>query len=166
MINIPNDKHYVIVLFRHGDKTNKSAVRGGELTLLGRKQVWSTSLQLLEKFQQYAISLAEVIYSPVPRIRQSKQIMLSAFGRNPVEGEDVARLEWGPDTSNANDEFIIKKLFECNNNHIIIALGHNGLFENIAQIIHPRDGGYQINPGEAFIITPGGIEVIRPKVTA
>lgn len=164
MLQIPQDKHYVVILFRHGDKSNKSPVRGGELTLLGRQQVWSTSIQILQKFGQFALSHAIFFHSPVPRVRQSKNIALAAFGRDPDTAFEIEELEWGPDTGDKNDIFIANELFAHTSGGIVVALGHNGLFENIAQRIFPRNNGYQIKPGEALIMTPSGIETITPLV--
>jgi|GEM_PF-4579116 len=163
-INLPDD--FTWILFRHGDKTNQSPTRGGELTPLGRKQIWSTTWQLIDEFGQDTMDTTVFLSSPVHRVQQSDNIALSAIGRNPEEIEQIDELEWGPNDGHNNDLFIIKKLIvytDASIDKVLVVMGHNGLFENIAQIIHPRDGGWVINPGEAFIITPADIEVIRPK---
>lgn len=168
IITLPED--FTWVLFLHGDKTSKSPPRGGELTPLGRKQVWDTTWQLIEKFGQDAMNNATYLSLPVYRVRQSTSIALSAIGCNLEEcsKDYINKLEWGPNTGHSNDLFAIKELIDYTNislNEIVLMMGHNGLWENIANIIHPREDGYTINPGEAFIITPSGVEVIRPQIT-
>lgn len=160
--NLPEG--FTWILFRHGDKTHKTATRGGGLTPLGRKQVWSTSCQLLEHFGQEAMSKSAVIISPAHRVRQSNNIFMSAIDRDPNDARVYATLEWGPDDGHDFDYTIINVLKDHRRDEIVIAVGHNGLFENIANIIHPRSEGWQLPPGHAFIITVEGIEIISPQV--
>lgn len=166
IITLP--EKFTWILFRHGDKTNQSPTRGGKLTPLGRKQAWDTTWQLIEKFGQEAMDNAAFYTSPVHRVRQSANIIASAIGLDPaVTVEYISNLEWGPDNGYNNDWAAIELLIRADlSTRIKIAMGHNGLWENIAQIIYPRPGGYAIEPGEAFIITENGIEVISPHVTA
>lgn len=155
----------VLVLFRHGDKTKKDNTPGGELTTLGRKQVWSTSWQLVEKFGQETMRLAVLFSSPVHRVQESALIFQGAIGGMIPEPDLFNRLEWGPNSGHNNDEFALELVSSSlANTKIVVAFGHNGLWENIAQAVFPRDGRYSIQPGEAFVITSEGIEVIRPQV--
>jgi len=166
IIDLPDD--FTWVLFRHGDKTNQSPTRGGELTPLGRKQVWSTTWQLIDEFGQDKMNVAVFFSSPVHRVQQSANIALPAIGRNPEEIEQMDKLEWGPNDGHSNDLFIIKELIaytDASDNKILVMMGHNGLFENIAQIIHPREEGYHLPAGAAFIITKDGIELMESRVT-
>lgn len=166
IITLP--ENFTWVLFRHGDKTNNSPTRGGELTPLGRKQVWDTTWQLIEKFGQDVMNKAFFFTSPVYRVLQSSNIFFSAIGR-PTGIEYIDELEWGPNDGHSNDSFIINELIahtDVGDSEIVVMMGHNGLFENIAQIIHPRPGRYTLNPGEAFIIKPNDLESIVPQVTA
>lgn len=171
MITLP--ERFTWILFRHGDKTNQSPTRGGELTPLGRKQVWDTTWQLIEYFGQEDMNNAIFLASPAYRILQSIHITFSAIGLNPNgpppypnSFKIVKRLEWGPNDGHANDAFAIEKLIAYTTDNIVVAMGHNGLWEYAAEIIHPQEERYSLPAGATFIITENGIEMITPCVTA
>lgn len=152
----------ILILMRHGEETNQSTEPTGELTPLGRKQIWSTTWQLLDKIGQSIMNNTEIISSQVYRVLQSANIVVAAIGSGTIH--TTSRLEWGPDDGHRKDEAILKRFSTFSDDLVIIAIGHNGLFENIANIIHPRSEGWQLPPGHAFIITAEGIEIISPQV--
>jgi phosphohistidine phosphatase SixA len=165
-----NKKEYVLpdefmwILFRHGEKDKRDQSRKSLLTEFGRKQVFSTAFQLLDTIRE-SVAVCNVIFfcSKVLRVEQSAQIALLAFGFGPYLYSFLSNLEWGPRDGHNNDEDIIRTLIS-RGSETVVSFGHNGLFENIAQIVHPREGGYKINPGEAFIITSAGVQVISPQM--
>lgn len=155
-----------LVLFRHGEKTDpQQASAASGLTDKGREQVRSTARQLAQLFSPEQLQAAAILSSGVGRVVESAAISAEVIGANIERIQKFKALEWGPDHGTSKTMPAIELLLS-QEAELAIALGHNGLWEQIAQLLCPRSGGYQMQTGEAYVISITGdqalLEIITP----
>lgn len=153
---------YRWILFRHGQKWMNINPGEVELTQRGRMQVNSTTVQLRKEIGEKLLG-ARIISSPVNRAIESARVFSCVCKLNPDDITIYPTLEWGPDDGIVKDEPTIR-LLESFSSEIVVAFGHDGLFEHIAQIKRPVPDGYTLGEGEAFIISSRGVKKISPKI--
>lgn len=155
-----------LILIRHGEKVNQQVASAASgMTDRGREQIRSTTRKIDKRFSEEALEMAAIASSTVERVVEAAQIAARIIGQPANKIHKWGLLEWGPNDGNNKDVPAIQQLFNFPN-EMVIALGHNGLWEHVAQILCPRPGGYSMNTGEAYIITISGsnalLEIITP----